>query len=534
MADRMRIKKIVAVDWDPRNLRIVHAIYNKRGVTIDRLLSVSIPKGMDTNDAQQMGKHIRRTLDQEGISTKHAIVDIPRDQVILKTLNLPTTQPEGLPSMVEIQIVKELPFPSMEAAIDFTVGLPSEDEATSDILVAAVRLELLEQYQSTFTAAGLKLERIGLRPFASKVAVCELLKHALPDCVLFIDVRPTFMEIDVLRGGSLVFSRSASVVIPEGVGDTTVIPMHPPESTQVDEAPALSIGLGLSLASDSGSSPSVVDSLLMEVTRSIEAYRANESAMRVDHVVVGGDVGIEEPLSEAIQSRLKVTTELYNPASSFGWEPDEGAGASAFAASLGLVLSQAQSRDSYFDFLHPQKSESAAQRRLKKAPMIAAVALLFLVAGGLGFSEYTKPNRELLAKLEKNIKTLKGHSTANRKFMKFYKETAQFEKDQLVWVDVLYEVFSVLPPNTEMLIGRLEMNQKDRRITIKTQTKKRETANEVVRKLEDFRREGHKKVRFRARVGQQTTKKKQKYPFVQDITIVVKDDGRVARSKSGK
>ena len=195
--------------------------------------------------------------------------------------------------------------------------------------------ELLEQYEATFTAAGLKLERIGLRPYASKVAVCELLKHAMPECVLFIDVRPTFMEIDVLRQGALTFSRSASVVIPEGAGDTTMFSLRQPETTSES---TFSIAAGLSGASEDAGTPSVTESLLLEVTRSIEAYRSNESGVQVDHVVIGGDVGIEEALSDAIQSRLKVTTELYNPASSFGWEPDEGAGASAFAASLGLVL----------------------------------------------------------------------------------------------------------------------------------------------------------------------------------------------------
>ena len=53
--------------------------------------------------------------------------------------------------------------------------------------------------------------------------------------------------------------------------------------------------------------------------------------------MIGGDVGIEERLAEAIQARLNITTELYNPATTFGWEPDEGAAASAFSATLGLV-----------------------------------------------------------------------------------------------------------------------------------------------------------------------------------------------------
>lgn len=314
MSGRSRPKRLLAVDWDAHTLRVVHAHLGKRGVSIDRLLSVAIPAKLDITDPKQMGLHIRRTLAQEGINTKNAIVDIPRDQVILNTLSLPTTQPDELPGMVEIQIAKELPFPVTDAVIDFAIGTPAEDEITGDVLVAAVRQEQLERYEATFAAAGLKLDRVGLRPYANKVACCELLKHAMPERVVFIDVRPTFMEIDVLCNSALTFSRSASVTIPPsdvgsgvisirgGASETTMSPGVPQAAASSEAQPA------------SG----VIASLLMEVTRTIEAYRASDPGAVIDHVVVGGDVGVEEALAEAIQRRMDVTTEIYNPASAFG------------------------------------------------------------------------------------------------------------------------------------------------------------------------------------------------------------------------
>ncbi|RME41284.1 MAG: hypothetical protein D6788_01565 [Planctomycetota bacterium] len=261
------------------------------------------------------------------------------------------------------------------------------------------------------------------------------------------------------------------------------------------------------------------------MTRSLEAYRAGDAGGKIDHVVVGGDVGVEEALAEALQKRLGVTTELYNPASTFGWEPDEGAGASAFAASLGLVLSHAAQDEAHFDFLHPKKTESIARKRLKKAPMVAAVVVVFLAAGGIGFAQYTKPGRERLAKLEHRIRVLQRKEKDFNKFLKLYEQVASFERSQVVWVDVLYDVFSLLPPNTEMLVTHLETNQRDRRLTLKTRSKHRQTPTDLVLKLEAFRREGATKPRFRARVGPQVENDKEKYPFAQDIRIWVLNDG---------
>ena len=93
MSARPRAKKIIAIDWDARTLRVVHAFLGKRGVKVDRLLSVAIPTSVDPTNPEQMGRHIRRTLDQEGIGTRNAVVDVPRDQAILKTLKLPAAKP---------------------------------------------------------------------------------------------------------------------------------------------------------------------------------------------------------------------------------------------------------------------------------------------------------------------------------------------------------------------------------------------------------------------------------------------------------
>ena len=533
MPGRSRPNKVVSVDWDARTLRVVHALLGKRGVKIDRLLSLAIPENVDPASPEQMGLHIRRTLDQEGIATKHAVMDVPRDQAILKTLNLPTTQPDELPGMVEIQIAKELPFPASEAVIDFAVGPAVQEDVTGDVLVAAIRREQLEQYEAIFAAGGLRLDRVGLRPYANKVAVCQLLKHAIPERVLFIDVRPTFMEIDVLRNGALAFSRSASVTIPKDLGESTVLSILRPEEAEDREGGQV----GPDDTRVSGGLERVVHSLMLEVTRSIEAYRADDHAARIDHVVIGGDVGVEEALAGVIQKRLKITAEMYNPGSTFGWEPDEGAAACAFAAALGLVLGYADNGTLHFDFLHPKRTVSAARERLKAAPITAAVVILFTAAAAVAFAAYTRDDRDRLAGLEQGIRDLESRRSDNNKFLGVMEQIRDFDTNQYIWIDVLHEVFSLLPSNEEMLVNNLQVDQKEGRITLKTTSKNRDTPTELIRRLEGFRREGKDEPRFKVRMGPQTEKKREKYAFSQELRISILDDesgrGSSRRSRGG-
>jgi len=518
---RVQPKKVVALDWDARTLRVVHAFVGKRGMKIDRILAAAIPADVDLNSPELLGRHIRRVLDQEQIPTRYAVVDIPRDQAILKTLTLPALGPEELPGMVEIQIAKELPFPASEAVIDYTVS-PGAEPNRADVLVAAVRREVVRQYEQTFEIAGLKLGRIGLRPHANATAVRELLKHAMPDRVAFIDVRPALTEIDILRGGVLTFSRAASVMIPK-------------DWKEHGGGPRLSLVREGEAEAAPAAPDAVIHSLLVEVTRSIEAYKTSDAGAIMDHVVIAGDLGVEEALAEGIQKRLGIPADLYNPAASFGWEPDEGAAAAAFSATLGLVIGQAADPETmHFDFLHPKKRVSKTQEKLRKAPLAAAVALLFVAAGGVAFARYTRDDRMELASIEKQISELEAKRSDNKKFLDFVERVRGFEKDQHVWVDVLHDLIGVLPTTQELVITQLDMQQEDGRVVLKTKAVNRDVPTQAVRKLEEFRREGAELPRFKATIGPQSEKKGEKYPFVQDLRISILRDNQTKKASGEK
>ena len=543
MSGRNPPRKIVAFDWDAHVLRLVHAHVTKRGVKIDRLLAVPHPADLEHTQSEAMGRHLRRVLDQEGISTRHAIVDIPRDQAILKTMPLPRAKPEELAGIVAIQIAKELPFPASEAVIDFTLGETSEDGGTIDVLVAAARREVREQYEAVFAAAGLRLDRIGLRPYANKVALCRLLQFSMPERAVFIDLRPTLTEIDVLRRGVLVFSRAASVQIPRE------LPSAPRLSLAMDDDVDRTGIAALDLADSESAAPlveaprrgvgptveSVVNALILELTRSIEAYRANDPGATIDHVVIGGDQGIEEALSEAIQKRLKVSTELYNPASTFGWSPDEGVGAAAFASTLGLVLGHAEADELHFDFLHPKRPGGAARERLRRAPVIGAIAALFIIAIGAFLFQYRRADRIELRTLDDQIAELEKEKSDWGKFLQFTTQLETFDAKQSVWVDVMYELFSQLPSNEVMVVNHLELTQEQTRVVLKTKTKSRDTATDVIGKLEAFRREGKAQPRFKVTMGPQVEKKGEEYPFIQDLRVsILTDDAPTKPGGKGK
>ena len=281
-----------------------------------------------------------------------------------------------------------------------------------------------------------------------------------------------------------------------------------------------------------GTVESCVRGLHMEIMRTMEAYR-NRDAGGIDHIVICGDLGVEHRLAEVIQERLDISTEVYNPAGSLGWEPDEGADAAGFAPSLGLVLGHAENDLLHFDFLHPKRVVTRTEKRLKRAPMIAAVVVLFVTALVMGGMRLTAQDRATLKALKEEAKLLDEAESENRKFRKRFMEPVYEFEDQLVWVDVLDDISKALPTHQELVIESIEMDQDKRTVKIRTLAKQSDTALNAEEALEKYKREGSTLPRFSVRLGTQSENTGDLYPFKQEFRITVLNDEGKKKGRRG-
>lgn len=526
---RQKRRRIVCLEWDGRSLRVAEATVSKKGVRLEKVFSVLLPSEVDVGDASSLGRFIRRVLDERGVSAKLAVVDVPRNQAILTTLMLPTGVPQELPGMVEFQIAKELPFPLSEAVVDFAV--PHEvKEKTSPVLVAAVRNEVIEQFSAVMTAAGLKLERVGLRPFASRTAVTRMLGPNFPERVLFVDVGPTMTEIDVITSESVPFSRAADVPVPHEVAELRTFKIG-------DRSP-----LG-DVIGDAGASPlmsleSVVESLVLEVTRSVEAYRARERGQRIAHAVIAGSMGVEEALQEVLQKRFDFTVELYNPATTFGWTSDEGAAATGYASVLGLVLSHDADPMHHFDFLHPKKPVTQAEVQLRRAPRIMGWAAAVALTAAAVYYTSVAGDLKRKASIQANIDALLEQKAEKEEFIKLVADLKAYDEQQPRWLDDFVALAMQLPDTREFVLGEVRMDAAERKLVIEARFPEKgregwQIPFEVEEKLEAFRREGTSKARFEVDLGP-TTKNtvNPKYPLKQQFSVFLLDDGLVVLPSS--
>ncbi len=478
-------RKVLCLDWDKRVLRIVVArIGTGDGMELEDAHAHLIPNSVDAEDAQAFGAFIARQLARHRIKLSRVLVNVPRDRTVLNRLTVPPTPDNELAAAVRFQALRELPFPLDEARIDFLVTSRNEEGLATEVLLAAVRNEVFEHLQAVCAAAGLTAARIGLRPYGSIVSLAHL-PAMLDRSVLFVDVGPAMTEIDVTREGELAFSRAANVSVP-----------FRSARHMIEETGAETGGGGADDEHGHAVESGAISDLLLEITRTLQAYRATEAAAAIDQIIIGGGTGIEERLLEAVEERFDQPVTLFDPTGALGVAADEATKLRGFAAVLGLAWGLGKEGTLELDFLNPKEPVppgAILKRRLRIGAVVAAVLLVGL--GAYLITDYVQRS-DALAAIESENARLKKQLLADTEIDIKAREAAEWDAvaRASVWLDhLLWLTRQAIDPGKKMVMTGIDFNATTASITVKLLCSDWEVANQFAKKLNEFRTpEGHR------------------------------------------
>jgi type IV pilus assembly protein PilM len=470
-------RKVLCLDWDKRAVRLVVARVGGGDMQLDDAHSHRIPNNVDPEDPQAMGALIAQLLQRHRIRLSRVIVDVPRDKAVINRLRVPPTPLNELAAAVRFQAMRELPFPIDEARVDYVITARNEENLATEVLLVAIRLEALDRLRATCESAGLTPARIGLRPYANMVSVTHL--PAMFDRqVLFVDVGPTMTEIDIMSGNVLAFSRAANVTVPFQAGE-----LDTDDSRVSAKAELAELELAESVAS------TAVNELLVEITRTLQAYRATEAAAAIDQVVIAGGTGIESVLVEAVDERFGLPATLFDPTVTLGVDEEEAPKLRAFASTLGLAWGLGKEGLLELDFLNPKKPvppQAVLKRRLRIAGIAAGVVLV-------GAVSYVVADR---IKLNREVSSLEAQTG---KLLEQVKENVEIDVKRLeaeewdaearagVWLDhLLWLTQEAIGPGEKMLVSDVDFNVENARITLHLLCSDLEVGTEFTKNLNEL------------------------------------------------
>lgn len=106
-------------------------------------------------DPEQLGTEIKRQCAE---LSGPVTLGLPYDQMLMRIVELPTTDPVEMNSMIGLQIDKFSPFPEDKIAVSYEVL--ANYEGGCRVLIVAVQKDVIEFMGTVFGTAGIKLHRI--------------------------------------------------------------------------------------------------------------------------------------------------------------------------------------------------------------------------------------------------------------------------------------------------------------------------------------------------------------------------------------
>ncbi|HYE01750.1 MAG TPA: hypothetical protein VD963_00805 [Phycisphaerales bacterium] len=392
------------------------------------------PATMAAEEAPDFGAWIAAELKRAGLwaaARRGGIVfAVPRAEVVLKRIGLPgAVTGAELPSLVRLQMLRQLTVSGESAAIDFIPldlparparGTPAESR-TSAVLAGALQGDRLAWRQSLARAAGLKVARVGLRSEGAAALLAEGAQRR-GGATLGIALGGGSAELLVVEEGQLVFARATDLFRTEPGGDAE--------------------GFAQRLA--------------VEAKRTLMSYRGNPEAAPLEAVVVlGADETarlVAERCEEALGLRAHTTDYPAFVAAPRTMPPGAR---TALAPLVGLLAEPVTGRP-VLDFAAPRRAPDVAAARRQRA-LLAAAALVILGGSGATLARLD------LARRQDELDQLKaGWAESAPRHAAYLRARArldhlrQFVASEADWLAHLEELSRAMPDTRLAVLDRLD------------------------------------------------------------------------------
>jgi Tfp pilus assembly PilM family ATPase len=356
-------------------------------VNVEVWHTAPFPPDLNLKDAAAVGRWIGNELERARIPRSRVTFSVPRGEVVLKRLRLPTSDEAELAGMVRLQMAKQMTMASEGTAVDFvplSSREPGSAEAGISVLAAALPGDQIAWYRAVAKAAGCKIERLALRASGLASLLAESSQRHTGS-ILGISAAWGSVEFVVVDQGELVFVRAAD----------------------------------FGLASAGGDEQAFAQRVAVEVKRTWMSYRVSENTAEVDAVMVAGEGKLATELAQRCGEALEMAWRLAPlpgslEVSNLITEADK----LAAAPLMGLLAEHVSGRPT-LDFAHPRKAPDLGAIRRQRA---LAASLGLIVLGG---AAYVLASGEL-AGLKKQVVQEREHATRLRtQYAEMLKEDAR-------------------------------------------------------------------------------------------------------------
>lgn len=279
---------------------------------------------------------IQSAMQHRWVVDRPVAVSLQGRPAVVRHLDLPPIPSHEVSEALRWEAKKVTSLGEGEVIVDYLAGQESNSKVPVTMVVAE-RAGVAREFQQ-YRRSGLRVAAMETNPVAFYHAVHRLGQDQTgAGCVALVDIGAGRMDINIVKHGTLRFSRNISLG-----GDALTQSLVEKFGVDVSQAEALKREQGLSgKAKVLEALGPEVDRLIVEIQRSVDYYRAQSHDGALERMLLAGGTPLMPGFVAYISSFFDAKVSLFNPFEGMDCGtagPDLEPVAPRYASSVGLAL----------------------------------------------------------------------------------------------------------------------------------------------------------------------------------------------------
>ncbi len=311
-------KSYLGLDLSSTAVKLLELAKTNDGYKVESYAVAPLPAGsiVENNiaNADNVADAIAVAIDKAKTKSRQAAVCVSGSSVITKVIDMDADMNE---EERELRILDDaeqyIPFPISEVALDFEIlrEMPDNEERV-EVLLAACRRDVIDAMLEALSMGGTTAKVVDIEAYAMERAfglVADQINLSDEQAtVAIVDIGSTTTTLSVLQGGQTIYSREQLFG-----GQQLTEEIQRRYGLSVEEAGVAKKQGGLPEDYEAEVLGPFLESVVQQITRSLQFFYSSSDKDEVDHIVLAGGVASMAGLPELVQERLEVGCAVANP-----------------------------------------------------------------------------------------------------------------------------------------------------------------------------------------------------------------------------
>jgi type IV pilus assembly protein PilM len=310
-------KAVLGVDISSTSIKLIELSLQNGRMQVEAYGREPLPENavveQAINDEEAVGGAIKKAVQRSRTSTKRAAVAVAGSTVITKVIQMASGMSDDeMENQITVEADQYIPYPLEEVAMDFEAQGPAEgNDEQVDVLLAACRKETVELREDSIEIAGLESSIVDVEAYCVERSF-ELIESQLEgddvETVAVLDIGATLTTLNVFNKKKIIYTREQMFG-----GQQLTEEIQRRYGISSEEAVRAKLEGGLPDDYETEILEPFKDTVVQQVSRSLQFFYSSSQFNDVDYVVLAGGTSSLEGLAQLVQEKIGTPALVANP-----------------------------------------------------------------------------------------------------------------------------------------------------------------------------------------------------------------------------